>query len=83
MNTTQQVSEAQTQAETQVQSQALAQTVAVSQKKGHVIDYIAQLLDELSEMAADIGHTELADLIRFSGRAAVMEKTKLKPEDIA
>ncbi len=81
MSITQKVSEAQTQ--TQVQSQTLAQTGAVSQKKGHVIDYIAQLLSELSEMAADIGHTELADLIRFSGRAAVMEKTKLKPEDIA
>lgn len=44
----------------------------------HVIDYIAQLLGELSEMAADIGNDDLADLIRFCGRAAKMEKPKFE-----
>ena len=39
-----------------------------------VIDYITQLLGELAEMAAGIGHTELADRIRFSGLAAKIEK---------
>ena len=44
-------------------------------KADQVIDYIAQMLSELSDMASEVGHEELAELIRFSGRAARMEKS--------
>ncbi len=44
-------------------------------KADQVIDYISQMLTELSEMAVDVGHLELAELIRFSARAARMEKS--------
>lgn len=44
-------------------------------KADQVIDYISQMLSELSDMASEVGHEELAELIRFSGRAAQMEKS--------
>lgn len=60
----------------QMNTQDETLTAKTPPNSDHVIDYIAQMLGELSEMAAEIGNTELADLIRFSARAAIMEKSK-------
>jgi len=58
-------------------------TAIRSGQSEQVIEYITQLLGELAEMATSIGHTELADRIRFSGLAAKIEKVEMPPSYIS